>query len=57
MYCELCKTKEATIFINNAQGTLNLCTDCRMDIQAGFEYYVNGKEVVKEEYENRTQTP
>jgi len=57
VYCELCKTKEATIFINNAQGTLNLCTDCRMDIQAGFEYYVNGKEVVKEEYENRTQTP
>ena len=56
MMCELCKTREATINIKNAQGTLDLCQECRMDIQASFTYYINGEETVKEDYENRTQT-
>jgi ribosome-binding protein aMBF1 (putative translation factor) len=56
MICELCRIKEATIHIKNAQGTLDLCSDCRMDIQASFSYYVGGNEVVKEEYEQRTET-
>lgn len=56
MNCELCRIKEATIHIKNAQGTLDLCSDCRMDIQASFSYYIGGNEVVKEEYEQRTET-
>jgi hypothetical protein len=56
MKCELCKVKEAEQHIKNATGTLDICFDCRIDIQAGFSYYVNGQETVKEDYENRTQT-
>jgi hypothetical protein len=56
MICELCRIKEASVHIKNIQGTLDICSDCRMDIQAGFSYYVNGQETVKEDYENRTQT-
>lgn len=55
MMCELCKVKEATIHIKNAQGTLDICSDCRMEIQAGFSYYIAGNEVVKEEHEQRTK--
>jgi ribosome-binding protein aMBF1 (putative translation factor) len=55
MICELCRTKEATIHIKNEQGTLDLCQECRMDIQSGFSYYIAGNEVVKEEYEERTK--
>ena len=54
MTCELCRTKDADIHIKNTQGTLDICSDCRMDIQAGFSYYIDGNEVVKEEYEQRT---
>jgi protein-arginine kinase activator protein McsA len=56
MKCELCKTKEATIHIQSIHGTLDLCQECRMDIQASFTYYIAGSETVKEDYENRTQT-
>jgi len=56
MICEICKTKEATINIKNAQGTLDICQECQMDLQASFSYYIAGNEVVKEDYENRTQT-
>lgn len=56
MMCELCKAKIATIHIQNIHGTLDLCQECRMDIQASFSYYINSQEVVKEDYENRTQT-
>jgi len=54
MICELCRKNLAVIHINNSQGTLDICTDCRMDIQAGFSYYIAGNEVVKEEYKERT---
>ena len=53
MICELCKIKEATIHIKNNQGILDICSDCRMDIQAGFSYYINSQEVVLEEYKER----
>ena len=52
--CELCKTREATINIKNAQGTLDLCQECRMDLQASFSYYINSQEVVLEEFKERT---
>jgi protein-arginine kinase activator protein McsA len=54
MICELCKIKEATIHIQNIHGVLDLCQECRMDLQASFTYYINGEETVKEDYENRT---
>jgi len=55
MICELCRIKEAIIHIKNGQGTLDLCSDCRMDIQSAFSYCIGGEEVVKEEYEERTK--
>ncbi len=55
MKCELCRHEETTIHIKNAQGTLDLCQPCRMDIQSSFSYYIGGNEVVKEEYDERIQ--
>jgi hypothetical protein len=50
--CELCKKSEATIHLET-QGTLDLCKNCLEKIQTSFGYYIDGNEVVKEEYENR----
>jgi len=56
MKCELCKIKEAEQHIENASGTLDICFDCLFELQTGLGYYIAGNEVVKEDYENRTQT-
>jgi len=53
MICELCQKNKATIHIKNEHGTLDICEYCRMEIQSSFSYYINGIEVVREEYENR----
>jgi ribosome-binding protein aMBF1 (putative translation factor) len=55
MICELCRHQEATIHIKNGQGILDICSDCRMDIQASFSYFIGGNEVVKEEYEQKNK--
>jgi hypothetical protein len=56
MICELCKIKEADEHIENVSGTLDICFDCLFELQTGLGYYIAGNEVVKEEFDERTQT-
>ena len=54
MICELCKHRIATIHIED-KGTLDICSACLEQIQEGLGYYINGIEVVKEEFKERTK--
>jgi len=50
MICKLCKIKEATNFSTKDFG---ICDSCMIDIQLAFSYGIGGREVTKEEYEER----
>jgi hypothetical protein len=47
IYCDACKTKEAT----QKSSNLNLCDSCYIELMSSFTYYIAGKEVTKEEYD------
>jgi hypothetical protein len=55
MICELCRLVEATIFINNKHGTLNVCKECQHELLGSLGFYIAGNEVVKEEFDERTK--
>jgi protein-arginine kinase activator protein McsA len=55
MICELCKIKEATIHLKSTRDLLDICNSCLEDLQTSLGYYIAGEEVVKEEYDQRTQ--
>jgi len=55
MTCELCKHNEAEAHYSNIHGTLDICFQCLFEIQTGLGFYIQGNEVVKEEWEERTK--
>ena len=53
MVCELCRKKEATNHLNK-NGTLDICSDCLIELQESLGFYINSQEVVVEEFKKRT---
>jgi protein-arginine kinase activator protein McsA len=54
MICELCRYNEATLHIRNSSGELFICNKCNEALQTSLGFYIAGNEVVKEEYDSRT---
>ena len=49
MICELCKKNEVT----DINHKIKICSMCRLEIELSFTYYINSKEVTKEEYDRQ----
>jgi ribosomal protein L37AE/L43A len=49
MICKLCKKRE----VKDSNPKITICDICRLEIELAFIYYIDGKEVTKEEYEKR----
>jgi len=51
IYCDVCNIKEA----KNLTTAGNFCDTCYFELLNSLTYYINGKEVTKEEYDRLTK--
>jgi hypothetical protein len=51
MICLLCKKRE----VEDLNPLIKICDLCRLEIELSFTYSIDGKEVIKEEYDKRIQ--
>ena len=49
MKCKLCKKRE----VQDPNPRIHICDLCRLEIELSFRYFIDGKEVTKEEYNRR----
>jgi len=47
MICLLCKKRE----VKDLNPKIKICSLCRLELELAIIYYINGKEITKEEYE------
>lgn len=51
MICKLCKEREVT----DPNPKIHICDICRMELELSFQYFIDGKEVTREEYDRRIE--
>jgi len=49
MICKLCKKRE----VQDLNPKIKICDICRLEIELSFQYFIDGKEVTKEEYKTQ----
>jgi ribosomal protein L37AE/L43A len=49
MICKLCKKREVT----DPNPKIHICSECRLEIELSFQYYIGNQEVTREEYERQ----
>ena len=51
MICKLCKIRK----VKDLNLKIHICSICRMEIELSFQYFIDGEEITKEEYDQRIE--